>query len=103
MAVAFLPVAFGAHYLYPWARPEEVATDAILQHRAPYLNASFFYVRAALYFLLWTGITYTMSGWSRRQDAAPGDASLALRMQRLSGGGPRCSTGSRCSSRPWTG
>jgi hypothetical protein len=87
MAVVFLPVAFGARYLYPWARPEEVATDAILQHRAAYLNASFFYLRAALYFLLWTGMAYVFSGWSRRQDAAPEDVSLALRMQRLSGGG----------------
>jgi len=38
MALVFLPVAFGVRYLYPWARPEEVATDAILQHRAAYLN-----------------------------------------------------------------
>jgi hypothetical protein len=87
MALVFLPIAFGARYLYPWARPEEVATDAILQHRAPYLNASFFYLRAAFYFLLWSGMAYTLTGWSRRQDAAPGDATLAVRMQRLSGGG----------------
>jgi hypothetical protein len=87
VALAFVPVAVGAHYLYPWARPEEVAGDAILQHRAPYLNTSFFYVRAVLYFLIWTGITYTMTAWSRRQDSAPDDAALALKMQRLSGGG----------------
>jgi hypothetical protein len=87
VALAFIPVAVGAHYLYPWARPEQVAGDAILQHRAPYLNTSFFYVRAALYFLIWTGITYTLSAWSRRQDSAPDDTALALKMQRLSGGG----------------
>jgi hypothetical protein len=87
VALVFIPVAVGAHYLYPWARPEEVAGDAILQHRAPYLNTSFFYVRAALYFLIWTGITYTLSAWSRRQDSAPDDTALALKMQRLSGGG----------------
>ena len=44
MALAFLPVAFGVQELYPWARPEQVATDELLQHRAPYLNVSFFYV-----------------------------------------------------------
>ena len=87
VALAFIPVAIGVHYLFPWARPEEVASDAILQHRAPYLNASFFYVRAALYFLIWTGITNTLSAWSRRQDSAPHDTALAIRMQRLSGGG----------------
>ena len=87
VALAFVPVAIGAHYLYPWARPEEVAGDAILQHRAPYLNASFFYARAAIYFLIWTGLTYTMTSWSRRQDSAPNDTALALRMQHLSGAG----------------
>ena len=56
MALAFLPVAFGVHELYPWARPEQVAADAMLQHRAPYLNISFFYVRAVLYFVIWSGL-----------------------------------------------
>ena len=87
VALTFIPIAVGVHYLFPWARPEEVATDHILQHRAPYLNAPFFYARAAIYFLIWTGITYTMTSWSRRQDAAPDDTALALRMQRLSGAG----------------
>jgi len=87
MAVVFIPIAFGARYLYPWARPEEVATDATLQHRAPYLNASFFCLRAAFYFLLWSGLAFTLTAWSRKQDGAPGDAALAVRMQRLSGAG----------------
>jgi len=87
VGLAFIPVAIGAHYIFPWARPEQVAGDAILQHRAPYLNTSFFYVRAVLYFLIWCGITFTMTAWSRRQDAAPEDTALALKMQRLSGGG----------------
>ena len=87
MALAFLPVAFGVRELYPWARPELVANDEILQHRAPYLNISFFYFRAALYFVLWSALAYLISGWSRKQDSAPGDEGLAIRMQRLSGGG----------------
>jgi hypothetical protein len=87
MALAFLPVAFGVRELYPWARPELVANDEILQHRAPYLNISFFYVRAAIYFVLWSALAYLISGWSRKQDSAPGDEGLAIRMQRLSGGG----------------
>jgi hypothetical protein len=87
MALAFLPVAFGVKELYPWARPELVANDEILQHRAPYLNISFFYLRAAIYFVLWSALAYLISGWSRKQDSAPGDEGLAIRMQRLSGGG----------------
>jgi hypothetical protein len=87
MAIAFLPVAFGVKELYPWARPDQVATDELLQHRAPYLNVSFFYVRALIYFAIWSAMAYLISGWSRKQDAAPGDESLGLRMQRLSGAG----------------
>jgi hypothetical protein len=87
MALAFLPVAFGVRELYPWARPELVANDEILRHRAPYLNISFFYVRAVIYFVLWSALAYLISGWSRKQDTAPGDEGLAIRMQRLSGGG----------------
>jgi len=87
MALAFLPIAFGLRELYPWARPDQVATDELLQHRAPYLNVSFFFVRALIYFALWSGMAYLISGWSRRQDTSPDDESLGLRMQRLSGGG----------------
>jgi hypothetical protein len=34
MALLFIPVMIGAHYLYPWANPEQVAQDAVLRHRA---------------------------------------------------------------------
>ena len=87
MALAFLPVAFGARYVYPWAQPDTVAADHLLQHRLGYLNLSFFTIRAAIYFALWIGLAFTLTGWSRRQDSAPGDMALSLRMQRLSGGG----------------
>ena len=59
MAIAFLPVAFGVKELYPWARPDQVATDELLQHRAPYLNVSFFYVRALIYFAIWSAMAYS--------------------------------------------
>jgi hypothetical protein len=86
MAVLFLPIALGVHDLYLWSHPDAVAADEILRHRAPYMNLSFFYARAILYFVLWSGMAYLLSSWSRQQDAAPDDA-LALRLQRLSGGG----------------
>ena len=37
---------FGLPTLYEWAHPEAVANDAILQHKAPYLNVPFFLGRA---------------------------------------------------------
>jgi hypothetical protein len=84
LALAFLPVAFGLQDLYLWAQPDQLATDRIIQHKAPYLNTGFFLARSVLYFVIWSGIAWTLSAWSRRQD---GGADTALRMQRLSGGG----------------
>ncbi len=86
MALLFLPVAFGMQDLYIWARPEVVAVDKILQFKQPYLNVSFFFVRAALYFVIWTVLAYTLSAWSLQQDTSY-DEKRAVRMQRLSGGG----------------
>lgn len=86
MALLFLPIAFGTHELYIWARPEVVAKDPILQFKQPYLNETFFYVRAAIYFVIWTLLAYGLSAWSLQQDRGY-DEKRALRMQRLSGGG----------------
>jgi hypothetical protein len=84
LALAFLPIAFGLKDLYLWAQPDQLATDTIIQHKAPYLNQGFFLIRTLIYFAIWSGIAWTLSAWSRRQD---GGADTALRMQRLSGGG----------------
>ena len=70
MALLFLPIAFGMQDLYIWARPEVVAADKILQFKEPYLNVSFFFVRAAVYFAIWTALAYTLSAWSLQQDRA---------------------------------
>jgi hypothetical protein len=86
MAVLFLPIALGVHDLYLWSRPDVVAGDEILRHRAPYMNLSFFYARAVIYFVIWTGMAYLLSSWSRQQDATT-DERLSIRLQRLSGGG----------------
>jgi hypothetical protein len=85
MALLFLPIAFGVHDLYLWARPDEVAHDAILQHKAPYLNVTFFFVRTAIYFAVWSVLAYLLSKWSLDQEQ--GERGQSLWMQRLSGGG----------------
>jgi hypothetical protein len=86
LAVLFLPVAFGQVYLYPWARPEEVAADPNLQHKQIYLNVPFFWVRAALFFVLWMGLAYFLNTWSRQQDETD-DPRLVQRLTRLSAPG----------------
>ncbi|HWA83003.1 MAG TPA: hypothetical protein VG820_06205 [Fimbriimonadaceae bacterium] len=54
MAVLFVPILYYAKDLYPWARPEQVAQDAVLAHRADhYLNWTDILVRFAVYFGVW--------------------------------------------------
>jgi hypothetical protein len=74
-ALLFLPLLFGLPNLYPWARPEQVAADPILQHRSPYLNLTFVLIRAAVYFLAWSGGAYLLYRMSIEQDRT-GDADL---------------------------
>ena len=42
LAILFIPIVLGMHDLYHWTHEEVVANDPILQHKAPYLNVSFF-------------------------------------------------------------
>jgi hypothetical protein len=86
MALLFLPIAFGMHELYLWANADAVARDAILQHKAPYLNVPFFFLRAAIYFAVWSALAFMLSKWSLEQERE-GEHGQALKMQRLSGGG----------------
>src|SRR5512134_1598497 len=38
VALMFIPLLFGLHALFEWARPEAVQGSAVLQSKAPYLN-----------------------------------------------------------------
>ncbi len=47
MAILFLPVILGAHYVYHhWLDHEELAKHAVVQFKTPYLNLPLFIVRA---------------------------------------------------------
>jgi hypothetical protein len=86
LAVLFLPIAFGLGHLYEWARPEHVAHDPILQHKAPYLNVPFFLARAVIYFAAWITTAYFLNRWSLEQDTAA-DPRLTRKLEMLSRGG----------------
>ncbi len=86
MTVLFLPIVIGMGRLYPWTHPDLVAHDEILQHKHIYLNTPFFLVRAAIYFLVWNGISYFLNAWSLEQDQT-GNTRLSRRMQKLSAAG----------------
>jgi hypothetical protein len=86
MAVLFIPFVFGIKHLYPWADAEAVASDPLLQHKAPYLNVTFFLVRVAIYFALWIGFAWMNLRLSAKQDRT-GDTGPERRARALAGPG----------------
>ena len=86
MALLFVPLLFGIPRLYVWARPEVMATDAILREKSLYLNVPFFLIRALFYFAVWAGLAFFLNRWSLEQDRTA-DPGLARRLQTFSAGG----------------
>lgn len=84
MALLFIPVLFGIHELFPWSRPEVVHASHVLQEKTGYLNVSFFAVRAAAFFIFWSGVAFLLSKWSRSQDQVA-DPSITRRIRMVSG------------------
>jgi hypothetical protein len=83
MAVLFVPLLLGLPQLYVWARPDAVAADPVLQHKAVYLNIPFFVVRTAVYLIAWVVLAVLLRRWSAAQDQN-GDPLMLRRLQRLS-------------------
>jgi hypothetical protein len=67
MVVLFLPIALNLPVLYEWVRPE-AASDPVIVSKAGYLNTSFFFVRAVLFFAIWGILTFFLNRWSKEQD-----------------------------------
>ncbi len=86
MVLLFIPLALGATTLYPWTNHEAVQADELLHHKQPYLNLTFFFVRAAFYFMVWMAVSFFLNRWSLEQDRTH-EASITRRMQNLSGPG----------------
>ncbi|HET6150493.1 MAG TPA: hypothetical protein VFH68_23340 [Polyangia bacterium] len=87
-AVLFIPIILGMKHLYVWVDPPaDLGREAlkVLAHKRPYLNQTFFIVRAAFYFLCFIVIAGRLFGWSTRQDES-GAVGLTRR-QRLLGTG----------------
>ncbi len=70
LVLLFLPIAMHLDVLYPWSRPG-AASDPVIQLQVAYLNRTFFFIRAALYFVIWGGLTYFLTRWSHEQDGEP--------------------------------
>jgi hypothetical protein len=83
LALLFVPVALLSHDLYEWLHPGAMA-DHVLHKKAAYLNAPFFFVRAAIYLGAWAFLSWFFTSRSRRQDET-GDPQLTKSMQAFSG------------------
>ena len=86
MAVLFVPLLIGMRTLYPWAYPDKVAADIILQNKRVYLNVPFFVVRTCFYFAVWFALAWYLNRWSLEQDES-GEEPAGRRMRAISAGG----------------
>jgi len=69
-----MAAGLGAHTLYHWSHAEAVAQDALLSHKAPFLNMTMFVVLVGLSLALWVVFAAILVGLSHRQDRDGGMA-----------------------------
>jgi hypothetical protein len=86
LAILFVPILFGVHYLYEWSQPEVLAQSAIIARKHAYLNTPFWIIRALIYFAVWLYYASRLNRLSALEDET-GDITLATRFQRLSAPG----------------
>lgn len=90
MLLLFLPIAiFGLPHLYEWMHIGEVHDEKVrelLTAKQPYLNPTFYLIRAALYFAIWFVLMYFLNKWSADQDRTA-ERGYTKKMGMLSGPG----------------
>jgi len=78
---AYIPVAgiffiilfFGMHNLFEWTHDEVVQQDHLLQHKSPYLNETFFFIRVIVFFGVWTLMSKFLRRISLKEDELGGN------------------------------
>lgn len=71
-AVFFLMMYFGMHTIFHWSHKGITETDALLAHKAPYLNVPFFFLRMIVFFGLWIVMVRLLRKISLKEDADGG-------------------------------
>ncbi len=80
----FVPVAMTAHTLYEeWMGPNG-HTDKAIAKKLGYLNPSFFFTRAAVFFAAWALLSWWFSKTSAAQDDAKKPGEITLKMSAVS-------------------
>jgi hypothetical protein len=67
-ALAVAPAIVFSSVLYKWTDPALMQSDALLQHKAPWLSLPFFIGRVVLYFFCWGVLSTLLVRLSRKQD-----------------------------------
>lgn len=70
--------------VFPWADAEKVHGNPLLHDKAPYLNATFFVIRAAAFFLVWILFARYFVGRSLAQDRGEGGVAASVAMRKWS-------------------
>lgn len=71
-AVIMLLLFFGMHSLYHWTHEDALATDPLIQHKAPFLNVPFFFIRMIIFFISWIIMTRLIRKASLNEDKLGG-------------------------------
>lgn len=66
LLVLFLPIAVLAGRIFPWMTMDP--PDHALHAKHALLNPTFFYIRIAIYFVVWIGLSFSLRGFSVAQD-----------------------------------
>ena len=87
MIILFVPIAFGLPQIYSWTNAAVMnQTPALHDKAAHFLNPSFFLLRAAAYFAIWSVMAIVLNWFSLEQDRTA-EPKLRKRMQTISGPG----------------
>jgi len=70
--VFFLIMFFGMHSIFEWTHEEVLLHDELIQHKSPYLNIPFFFIRVIVFFAAWTILSKILRKFSLKEDEVGG-------------------------------
>ncbi len=70
--VLILFLILGMNSLFHWSLPDVASHDALIEHKSPYLNVPFFFIRILLFFSLWILMVRLLLQASLKEDHISG-------------------------------
>jgi len=67
-AILILFLIFGMHSIYHWSIPGVAEHQPEIEHKFPYLNIPFFFIRLVIFFALWILMTWLLRKTSLKED-----------------------------------